>query len=176
MIFFKTWTLQSASVIQFDIFFSKQMKFYISKVWTKWLGKTSRLFRTVRITLCWRSDYVMRGWLTEMLKDYQRLVYKYYNFEEWIFFYCSPSKHVKNRKTGLETMSFVSIQKTKLVKWLSTSKHGTSLCFALLVFHLGWQLIYFYRPWIFYQVTNFSIQSNSDKRNSEGGKKSFFYP
>ena len=66
------WALQfSLSVIHFYNLSSKPRDFHTSEVWTKWLVKTSRLFLKVRIILCWRFDYVIRGWLTEKMKDHQ---------------------------------------------------------------------------------------------------------
>ena len=71
------------SVIQFDLS-SKQVNFHSSKVWTKRLVYTSRLFPNVRIFLQWRFDYVIRGWLTETVrvKTFQTLVNNYYVLEE----------------------------------------------------------------------------------------------
>ena len=80
------WTLQfSLSVIHFDNFSSKPRNFHTSKVWTKWLVQTSRLFLKVLIIFCWKFDYAMREWLTEKVKNSQCLVYKCYNFEVCIF-------------------------------------------------------------------------------------------
>ena len=76
------WTLQFSSTV---IHFSWQL-FFEAEVWTElWRVKTSTLFLEVLTILCWRFDYVIRGWLTEKVKVYQCLVYKYYDFEAWIF-------------------------------------------------------------------------------------------
>ena len=61
----------------------------------------------------------MRGWLTEKVKDYRCLDFKYYDFEEWIFcavrfgftYYVSVNKTKKQKQLNWQKISYISIHR-----------------------------------------------------------------
>ena len=75
----------------------------------KMTGKDARLFLVVLISLLKISllHYVMRRWLTEKVKDFQRLVFQFYNFEEWI----------------LCAFRFLGLPSIRSLKWQVTDNH-----------------------------------------------------